>query len=91
MKQDLAWAQALDSLMKGREDKVPAGWRTPDQLVKQMGYCEEMAKIKCKELVKAGLAEMREFRVQWGKMIRGRPHYRLVTPPARRGGASQKP
>ena len=78
MKQDLAWAQALDSLMKNKEDKVPAGWRTPSQLAQQMGYCEEMAKIKCKELVRAGLAEVKEFRVRWGKMIRARPHYRLV-------------
>lgn len=79
MSEDLAWAQAIESMMKNKEDRVPPGWRTTTQLATQMGYCEEMAKIKCKELVKAGLAEVREFRVRWGKMIRARPHYRLIS------------
>lgn len=83
MKEDVAWAKALESLMRAKEDVVPPGWRTASQLAAQMGYCEEMAKLKCKELVKAGLAEVRDFRVRWGKMIRPRPHYRLVTPLAR--------
>ena len=78
MSQDLAWARALESLLKNKEDKVPPGWRTASQLAAQMGYCEEMAKLKCKELVKAGLAEVKDFRVRWGKMIRARPHYRLL-------------
>lgn len=74
----MAWVQALESLMKNKEDKVPEGWRTPDQLAEKWGYCNEMAKLKCKELVSAGLAEVKEFRVRWGKMVRSRPHYRLI-------------
>ena len=84
MSDKLAWAKALDQLLCNRLDPVPKEWRTPEQLADQMGLCEEMAKIKCKELVKAGLAERKEFRVKWGKMIRPRPHYRLVSPKGRR-------
>ena len=78
MREDLAWAQALESMMKGREDKVPPGWKAPEQLAKAMGYCDEMAKMKCRELVRAGLAEKKNFRVRWGKFVRAKPHYRLV-------------
>jgi hypothetical protein len=37
-----------------------------------------MAKLKCAELVAAGLAERKDFRVKWGRGIRGLPHYRLI-------------
>lgn len=90
MKEDLAWAQALESMMKNKEDKVPPEWRAPEQLAKAMGYCEEMAKMKCRELVKAGLAERKNFRVRWGKFVRARPHYRLVSGKTRPDGAAQR-
>ena len=80
----LAWAKALDQLMRIRIDEVPAGFRSPDDLSKEMGLCIEMAKLKCRDLVKAGLAERKDFRVKWGRGIRSRPFYRLVTPPARK-------
>ena len=78
MSDKLAWARALDQLLVKRIDAVPAGWRSADDLAQELGYCEEMAKIKCRELVKAGLAERKDFRVKWGKGARLRPHYRLI-------------
>ena len=79
MSKDLGWADALDNLLMKRAEKVPEGWKTSAQVAAAMGMCEEMGKVKCKQLVAAGLAERREFRVKWGKMVRPRPHYRLVS------------
>jgi len=75
---DLGWAEALDRLMSRQVETVPPAYKTPKEIANQLGICEEMAKLKAKELVKAGLAERKDFRVRWGKGIRATPHYRLV-------------
>lgn len=74
----LAWAKALDQLMSHKLDAVPREWKVPEVLAKEMGICYEMAKLKCRDLVKARLAERKDFRVKWGKGARLRPHYRLI-------------
>ena len=74
----LAWAKALDQLLVKRVEQVPAGWRSADELAKQLDLCYEMAKLKCRDLVKAGLAERKDFRVKWGKGVRLKPFYRLL-------------
>jgi len=77
------WAEALDRLLSQRVETVPPGWKTAREVGEQLGVCYEMAKLKCAELVAAGLAERKDFRVKWGRGIRGLPHYRLVKNPAR--------
>lgn len=85
MSQDkLAWARALDQLMAKRVEAVPAGFKAPEELAKELGFCYEMAKIKCRELVQAGLAERKDFRVKWGRGLRMRPHYRLIAKPTKK-------
>ncbi len=76
------WAEALDRLLSQRVETVPPGWKTAREVGEQLGVCAE--------LVAAGLAERKDFRVKWGRGIRGLPHYRLVSPTARRAGGSQK-
>lgn len=77
------WAEALDRLLSHQMEPVPAGWKTAQEIAKEMGFCLEMAKIKARAMVKAGLAERRDFRVKWGRGVRPTPHYRLINPPAR--------
>ena len=77
------WAEALDRLLSQRVETVPPGWKTAREVGEQLGVCYEMAKLKCADLVAAGLAERKDFRVKWGRGIRGTPHYRLVSPGAR--------
>jgi predicted ArsR family transcriptional regulator len=72
------WAEALDRLLSQRGETVPPGWKTAREVGEQLGVCYEMAKLKCAELVAAGLAERKDFRVKWGRGIRGLPHYRLI-------------
>ena len=64
MNKNLGWADALDNLLMKRAEKVPKGWKTSAEVAEAMGMCEEMGKVKCKQLVAAGLAERREFRVK---------------------------
>lgn len=85
MSDKLAWAKALDQLLVKRVEQVPPGYRSADKLAEEMDLCYEMAKIKCQQLVKAGLAERRDFRVKWGKGVRLRPFYRLLTKIPARG------
>lgn len=77
----LAWAKALDQLLVKRVEEVPAGYRSAEDLAREMDLCYEMAKLKCRDLVKAGLAERKDFRVQWGKGVRLKPFYRLLKTP----------
>ena len=78
MSDKLAWAKALDELLVKRVEKVPPDFKAPEQLAEELGLCYEMTKIKCHQLVKAGLAERRDFSVKWGRGIRRRPFYRLL-------------
>lgn len=84
MKKKPEWAEALDRLLTKRIEAVPPGWKNCKEIAKELGVCYEMAKLKAKELVDAGLAERRDFKVQWGKGVRATPHYRLVSSVARR-------
>lgn len=73
------WAEALDRLLNQRVEAIPAGWKTAKEIGDQLGVCYEMAKLRAKELVEAGLAERRNFKVKWGRGIRATPHYRLIS------------
>jgi predicted ArsR family transcriptional regulator len=77
------WAEALDRLMSNRMEPVPAGFKTAKEIGQELGVCYEMAKLKAKELVAAGLAERKDFKIKWGPGIRATPHYRLLKDPAR--------
>ena len=85
------WAEALDRLMSNRMEVVPAGFKTARDIAVEMGVCYEMAKLKCAELVAAGMAERKDFKVKWGRGIRAFPHYRLINPAGRRAGGAQTP
>ena len=78
MKKKPEWAEALDRLLSHRMEAVPPGWKTAKEIGEELGFCYEMAKIKAGQLVAAGLAERKDFRVKWGRGVRPLPHYRLV-------------
>lgn len=73
------WAEALDRLLSQRMEVVPPGWKTAHEIAKELGICFEMAKLRARDMVKAGLAERRDFRVRWGKGVRPTPYYRLIS------------
>ena len=81
--QTAAWRAAFQKVSANQVEVVPPGWFTPDEIAIKLGYCRETGMHKCREMAKQGLVERRDFKVQWGQMIRPRPHYRLVNPPAR--------
>ncbi|NBR71858.1 MAG: hypothetical protein EBT75_07185 [Proteobacteria bacterium] len=76
--QAAAWRAAVNKVNIRQEEVVPEGWFTPEQVAEKLGYCTKTGMVKCRDMVRLGMAEKRDFRVQWGQMIRPRPHYRLV-------------
>ena len=80
--QTAAWRAAFQKVSANQVEVVPPGWFTPDEIATKLGYCRETGMQKCRELAKQGLVERKDYKVQWGQMIRPRPHYRLVNPPA---------
>lgn len=80
-KEDLeasAWRAAFEKVTKNKAEVVPPGWFLPDQIAEKLGLCNEVAMQKCREMAKQGMVERKDFKVQWGTVIRSRPHYRLV-------------
>jgi predicted transcriptional regulator len=76
--QAAAWRAAFKKINQSQAETVPLGWHTPDEIAEKLGYCKEVAMQKCRHLAKIGMVERRDFKVQWGLLVRPRPHYRLV-------------
>ena len=89
-KEDLeasAWRAAFEKVNLVGAESVPKGWHSPEEIAEKLGLCREVGMQKCRQLAQAGLVERKDFRVQWGRGVRARPYYRLVTKtadPARR-------
>lgn len=73
-----AWRAAFAKISKNKVDVIPPGWHTPDQIAEKLGFCNETAMQKCRDMAKSGMVERKDFNVQWGNVIRARPHYRLI-------------
>lgn len=75
------WVIALEKLMVQEIDIVPAGWKTRDQIAKEMGVSPNQAS-KCITLLKrAKMTEVRKFKIKSaGKhgIIKRIDHYRLI-------------
>lgn len=56
---------------------VPKGWHDSTHWAEQEGWTQEFVLKRMRELIAAGLAEKKSFRVRWGKHVRSKPHYRL--------------
>lgn len=71
----------ITQLLEAKADKVPREWMSKETLAKREGYvsADAMAPV-LREAVKAGLVEVRQFRVPWGQSVRLRPHYRYASP-----------
>ena len=76
--QAAAWRAAFKQVNQNQVETVPPGWHTPEEIAEKLGYCKEVAMQKCREMAKVGMVERRDFKVQWGQIVRPRPHYRLI-------------
>lgn len=58
-------------------DEVPAGWFSVAQLADQLGKSICNTSERVRKMVKNGLAERKDFRIQLEQRVRPVPHYRL--------------
>lgn len=68
------------ALSQTRIEKVPRGWLTKDQLAKAEGVVGSGGGFNytVRLAVRAGLLEVKKFRVVWGEGVRARPFFRRV-------------
>ncbi len=72
-----AWAAALAAPQT--PDEVPPGYHTANQLADKLAKNRNSINRQLGELVKAGRAEVKKFRIQTGQRgLYPTPHYRLL-------------
>ena len=75
---DLAdWCAALASVVPMSVEVVPTGWKTIFQLADEHKTSQTTIRTKVGELIAAGRAERRKFRVDRNGHIHALYHYRL--------------
>lgn len=100
MKGKVGWAEAIQKAFSQEADEIPPGWQTLEQIAAELKKNKYHVCRELNLLVKLGRAETKKFRT-WVKgsedargprrgYVRLNRHYRLVNPPERRAGASQK-
>jgi len=74
------WVIALENLIIREIDEVPAGWKTREQIAKEMGVSPNQASKCITRLKRAKMTEVRKFRIRSsGKhgIIKRIDHYKL--------------
>lgn len=73
------WRIALDRAVHAEYEKPEdGGWKKSEQLATEWGKSKTATTMMLSRLVKAGLWEMRSFRVLGGKKFMPTPHYRPI-------------
>tara|TARA_B100001123_G_C15145883_1_gene961501 strand:- start:246 stop:497 length:252 start_codon:yes stop_codon:yes gene_type:complete len=71
------WLTSLEEVIREDEERVPEGWLSMIGLAKRLGVSRCHANKQVNELIEAGKAEMKTFRVWRGNRIYPVPHYKL--------------
>lgn len=73
------WQNALAQAKKASVDVVPVGWKTAQQLAKELDYsASNIANRILTPLIAVGKAERKDFNIMSGQSIHKIPHYRLI-------------
>lgn len=72
-----SWAKALEDSLQQRSDIVPEGWATCKAIADELGKAENTVVRQLGDLMRAGKAESRRFRIPYGNAIKSIPHYKL--------------
>ncbi len=73
-----AWADALQSAILTKVDKVPPGFQTMFQIAAQIGKSRPRTGELMQIAIAGGNVEVRQFRIKTGQIMRPVPHYRLI-------------
>jgi hypothetical protein len=73
------WASALGVSIVERCEAVPPGWKTAEQISRDIGLRRAQTSARLRAAIAANRAEVRHFRIESGSVTRPVPHYRILT------------
>lgn len=80
------WVVALNKVINRQIDEVPAGWKTTEQISKDMAVSVNQASKCITKLKRAKMIEVKKFKIKTsGKhgLIKSVDHYKLITSSAK--------
>jgi DNA-binding transcriptional ArsR family regulator len=72
------WVNAISSALSKCAEKVPAGWKTADEVRELMGLSQSNASKKIRLLERAGLVEKKRFYIKSSRGLYPEIHYKLI-------------
>lgn len=72
------WLDAITNAVKRKADKVPEGWRTPQEIRKMLNKSQRETSRQIAELKKEGLIEVKKFRIETPRGLYPEIHYKLI-------------
>lgn len=72
-------AELVEAIANGGVEQVPAGWQTAQQLADECGNSLRRTREILRAGMRAGLVEVRTFRIRTSGKVYPVPHYRKKT------------
>lgn len=69
-------AELAEAIANGGVEEVPDGWQTAQQLADESGKSLARTSEVLRQAIRAGLVEVRTFRIRAGNKVYPVPHYR---------------
>ena len=70
------WAEEFVGFCTQKEDKVPDGWMTINQIAKGIGKSKPTVRLRLRQMEEKGGLEKRKFKIRTGSRVRSVFHYR---------------
>lgn len=78
-------AELVEAIANGGVEQVPAGWQTAQQLADESGKSLARTSEVLRQAIRAGLVEVRTFRIRTSGKVYPVPHYRKKKTPDHSG------
>jgi len=72
------WASMLADKSHIEAESVPAGWRTTDEIAREMNRSISHVRRKLNQLAESGLVEVRKFRIRTGERAYPVDHFKDI-------------
>lgn len=75
------WADALNAILKKRQDDVPKGWLTSAEVQKKLGISRCQTQKNIRDMIDMGIVEAKKFKVSSRHgtgLVRPTMHYRIL-------------
>lgn len=72
------WLDAITNAVNKKADKVPEGWKTPQEIREILNKSQRETSRKIAVLIKEGLVEVKKFRIETPRGLYPEIHYKLI-------------